>query len=89
VGLIGEVLGSLSTDSGLQGEDLRGQVRAFAATIQDSQTYRQAVDLARMVQEIAWQGGEELDLCRTILSGFAQYLRSRPSTSLTYDVGMF
>ena len=30
------------------------------------------------MQEIAWQGENELKACQTILRGFAEYLRSRP-----------
>jgi hypothetical protein len=55
--------------------------------MEDSPAYRQAVELARLVQEIAWQGEAELKLCHNILSGFAEYLRSRPT--LDIDTGVF
>jgi hypothetical protein len=40
--------------------------------------YRQALDLARLVQEIVSKGDNEFNACRTILQGFAEYLRLRP-----------
>jgi hypothetical protein len=46
--------------------------------MEDDQGYRRALDLARLVQEIAWQGEREYTLCRSVLEGFAGYIRSRP-----------
>lgn len=73
--LLGEVVQSLGGDS--RGEDLRKQAREFADRIEEDTTFRQALDLARLVQEIAHQGENELEGCQRILGGFAEYLRSR------------
>ena len=35
----------------------------------------EALELAALVQEIAWRGERELQACRAILDGFAEYLR--------------
>jgi signal transduction protein with GAF and PtsI domain len=43
----------------------------------DNDAYRQAVDLAQLVQEIASYGDAELECCRALLQGFAGYLRLR------------
>jgi putative methionine-R-sulfoxide reductase with GAF domain len=88
--LIGEVLGSLDGGGGpstTEIEDMRGGLRVFAQGMEDSPAYRQAVELARLVQEIAWQGEAELKLCHSILTSFADYLRSRPT--LDIDSGVF
>jgi GAF domain-containing protein len=71
--LLGEVVRSLG-----EGEDARAErVREFADRIEEDAAFRQALDLARLVQEIAHQGENELVGCRKILNGFAEYLRSR------------
>ena len=48
--------------------------------------YRQALDLARLVQEIAWQGDKEARACRTILQAFADYLRTRQEPLGGFDM---
>lgn len=42
-------------------------------------TFRDAIDLAGIVQEIVWRGERERAACRTLLQGFAGYLQSTPS----------
>ena len=76
--LIRDVLGSFSGLPEYERERLAGGARAFAAHMEEDTAYRQALDLARLVQEIAWQGDHELQACRTILGSFATYLRTRP-----------
>ena len=39
-----------------------------------------ALDLAALVQEIAWFGEQEREACRTMLRAFADYLRLRPDS---------
>ncbi len=74
--LLGEVLRSLDGDGGAA---LAERARAFAArTEEEDLTYREALDLAGLVQEIAAAGERERRLCRTVLAGFAEYLRARP-----------
>ena len=73
--LLGEVLRSLDGGGGALAE----RARAFAArTEEEDLTYREALDLAGLVQEIAAAGERERRLCRTVLAGFAEYLRARP-----------
>lgn len=50
----------------------------FALDLQDEVSYQEAIDLAKLVQEIAWRGDEERAAVLAILRGFAGYLRSRP-----------
>ncbi len=80
VALISEVLGSVQNANAptAQTEQMRADLRNFAQSMEESPVYTHAVELARLVQEIAWQGEEELKLCHTILAGFASYLKSRP-----------
>ena len=50
---------------------------AFAMDLEDEISYQEAIDLAKLVQEIAWRGDEERVAVLTILRGFADYLRTR------------
>ena len=71
--LIGQLLGSG------EGERLQAGAQGFASSVEDSATYRQTLDLARLVQEITWQGDSEAQACLSILRSFAEYLRQRPN----------
>ncbi len=44
----------------------------------DATAFREAIELAELVQEIAWHGDRERLACKTLLRGFTDYLRSRP-----------
>jgi GAF domain-containing protein len=74
--LINDVLKSF-TAPGEQRQHLQQHANTFASYVEGDAEYRQALDLARLVQEIAWQGEKEARACRTILQAFADYLRSR------------
>jgi GAF domain-containing protein len=76
--LLGEVLGSIGGATDGQRQELQEHARAFAERLEGDAAFRQALDLARLVQEIAHQGENELKGCQAILRGFAEYLRSRP-----------
>ena len=57
------------------------RARQFAARIEaEDAAAGQALDLAALVQEIAWFGEEEREACRTMLRAFADYLRLRPDS---------
>jgi GAF domain-containing protein len=75
-GLLLEVLSSLSTAK--DNETLQQGARTFAAGLEEDPTYRRAMELAQLVRQIAQRGEDEAELCRTILRGVADYLRSRP-----------
>lgn len=79
-GLVADVVGALRDVPEERRRELRNRAQAFAARIEepDDVDYREALDLARLVQEIAWYGEQEYRACRQILEGFAGYLRSRP-----------
>jgi GAF domain-containing protein len=72
--LLGEALRALD---GGGAEGLRERAQDFADRIEKDAAFRRTFDLARLVQEIAHQGENELRTCQTILRGFAEYLRSR------------
>ena len=77
--LVGEVSSRSRGRADEERPGLRQRAHAFAAQIEaDDADYRQALDLARLVQEIAWQGEHEHEACQAILRGFADYLRLRP-----------
>jgi hypothetical protein len=46
--------------------------------MEEDAVYQRALELAVLVREISRAGEEEHAACRTILEGFAGYLRSRP-----------
>jgi GAF domain-containing protein len=77
--LIVEVLRSLGTPTDPTLEKLQQQTRSFASAVEENATYRQAQELARLVQAIAWAGEHELKACQTILQAFADYVGSRPT----------
>lgn len=72
-GLLNETLRSLG-----EGQSVQERARAFASRLDEDPAFRQALELARLVQEIAHQGESELKGCHAILNGFAEYLRSKP-----------
>jgi GAF domain-containing protein len=77
--LIREVLGSLAGLDDATRARLQPGALAFTETLADEDLmYRRALELAGLVQQIAWEGDRELALCRTILRGFAEYLGERP-----------
>jgi GAF domain-containing protein len=77
--LVAEVLESLGNVPEHQKAALQPGIKTFAGNMEGDPSYRQALELARLVQEIAWQGESELKACRAILVSFAEYLRSRPA----------
>ena len=76
--LIGEVLRSLDGGAATPGEALAERGARFAAGAEEDPVYRDALDLAALVQEIAWRGEGERAACRAMLRSFAEYLRLRP-----------
>lgn len=76
--LLREVLESIGR--GTEDQELQERVRDFAERLEEDATFSRALDLARLVQEIAHRGENELKGCQAILSGFAEYLRSRPES---------
>jgi hypothetical protein len=47
--------------------------------VEESESYRRAVEMASLVSEISSLGEEEARLCLTVLEGFSRYLRARPA----------
>lgn len=83
--LVEAMLKSLGTEEG-ETSGLRDKAGAFARSLEGSPAYREAADLAHLVQEIAWRGEKEARLCRDILTRVADYLNSREELS---DSGAF
>lgn len=75
-----ESLGGPGDDGGLQ-----ERAQAFAERLEEDATFNQALDLARLVQEISHQGENEMRGCQAILRGFAEYLRSKPDLTDELD----
>jgi GAF domain-containing protein len=60
------------------GDDRRRRSATFAISIEEEPSYLETMELASLVQEIAWQGDDELKVCQRILRSFSEYLRTRP-----------
>ncbi|MDQ2733310.1 MAG: GAF domain-containing protein [Armatimonadota bacterium] len=75
--LVGQMLESSSTMPESQKQRLRQRTAAAVAPVEEDIAFRQALDLARFVQQIVSQGENEVVLCRTILTGFRDYIRLR------------
>ena len=76
--LVGEALESFSSESDGESEVVRRRASAFATSVEEDPEFERALELARLVQEIASQGENEREACRAILRSFAEYLRLRP-----------
>jgi GAF domain-containing protein len=76
--LLSEVLKSLGATGDSRRQELQERARAFVEGLEEDATFSQALELARLVQEISHQGANELAGCQAMLRGFAEYLRSRP-----------
>jgi hypothetical protein len=63
--------------------EMSERARQFALRIEaEDSAAGQALDLAALVQEIAWFGEHEREACRTMLRAFADYLRQRPDPAV-------
>lgn len=82
--LLGAVLVGFAGD---EADGLGGRAAVFAAAVEDEPAYRDALALGHLVQEIASRGELESAACRTLLQGFADYLRARP-TAHGWDLGL-
>jgi GAF domain-containing protein len=69
-----------------QREGLTERAKEFTAHLEHSVGYRNALQLARLVQEIVQYGEAEGEAARGILENFARYLRRRP-TMAAADLG--
>jgi GAF domain-containing protein len=72
---------ALVEDAMMGDGDAQRDAAAFAATVARDPSSRRTLEVAELVQEIARAGTDELEACRALLEGFAQYLRRRPSPS--------
>jgi len=81
VPLIVEVLQAPGGITEQSREELQQRSLDFITTIEESLVYHNAMEFARLIHEISWQGDKELRMCYVILSGFADYLRSRMKTT--------
>lgn len=75
--LMVELLSSLGEQESARRVSLAERGAEFSLDLQEEVSYQEAIDLAKLVQEIAWRGDEERAAVLTILRGFAEYLRSR------------
>jgi GAF domain-containing protein len=87
--LLGEALRSTGEVPDYRREGLAEGGRSFTESMEEDATYQRALELAALVREISRAGEEEHAACRTILEGFAGYLRSRPEERDDLGLGDF
>jgi GAF domain-containing protein len=78
---IGPMLADVLQSGGISGDRasaLRERSQTFAVHVELEPTYLATMELATLVQEIAWEGEEERNACIQVLSAFQTYLRSKP-----------
>ena len=83
--LLGEILAAVADLPAEQHGRLQGGAPAFVAHTEEDPFYRQALTLARLVQEITAQGEQEYNACLGMLRSFATYLRSRPAGAGSWE----
>ena len=77
--MLGELLGSLTDATALDREALLAQAERFAQGMEEDEAYRETIELAALVQRIAWTGDPERELVRGVLESLAGYVRSKAS----------
>jgi GAF domain-containing protein len=81
VPLIGRVFEELGLIPREQQGVLRERAEAFARNVEETRSFKQTLELAHLVHEIAGQGESEFKVCQQILESFASYLRGRRAWS--------
>jgi GAF domain-containing protein len=85
VALIGEVLSSFEQLSG-GAPELSQRAGAFAQSMENDDAYRETVEIAHLVEEIAHRGEDERAAVRAILRGFAGYLRTQHDPGIALGI---
>ncbi|MDQ2800226.1 MAG: GAF domain-containing protein, partial [Armatimonadota bacterium] len=76
------LLDSLADSAALDTEErerLERGAQSLVGRLTEDAAFGQRLELAQLVQEIAGQGEAEFAACRSVLRGFADYLRARPT----------
>jgi GAF domain-containing protein len=79
--LIGQVLAAPGREN--DAAAAQTAARGFAAALQDESSYREMLDLAQLVQQIAGYGEQERLLCASLLQSLLSYLAARPRQTLS------
>lgn len=72
--LIARVMSSHTGQLPAVKEVIEQEIRLFDTENDTDQAYSRALELAHLVQEIAWKGENEFKVCQSILQSFAGYL---------------
>ncbi|HEV7666674.1 MAG TPA: GAF domain-containing protein [Chloroflexota bacterium] len=78
--LLAEALTALGSAAPTSHGAIQSHVQAFIDDVEEGPVHRSALDLARLVREIAQQGEDEMHMCVSILGSVAAYGRSRRRT---------
>lgn len=81
VPLIVEVLQSSGEVSELSKEEIQQRAETFVTSVEEGPTYHNAIEFARLVNNISRQGEDELMMCQAVLQAFADYLETRPKST--------
>jgi len=77
VPMIGRTLEELELLPQEQQGPLRERVEAFTRSVEETRSFQQTLELARLIQHVASQGEPEYRLCRQVLESFSDYVRSQ------------
>jgi GAF domain-containing protein len=87
-GHLGALIGDLLGDKEVGADSVRSRAESFADRLEgEDAEFREILELAELVNEIAWRGDEERRACRSLLQGFADYLRRRTDPLDRFGVG--
>ncbi len=78
--LVTEALLSLSGQGGIRGQEreaVQQRVRGFAADLEKEASYRWALSIAGVIQQVAEYGEHERSACESVLRTFLDYLQTR------------
>ena len=77
-GHLGALMAALVEGGNEPGQSMQTRARQFARRLEGEDTdFRETVDLAELVNQIASRGDQERRLCRSLLQGFVDYLQQR------------
>ncbi len=61
-------------------------IHEFIQKLEEESAFKNALELATVVQELVWYGEEEQKMCREILQTFVRHLQMRPTPTYEWEI---